>query len=145
MTLDYEGRQDNVILEVKKGDIIRLGQYSIVGDEETEYWTDESGVVYYASGATTVTKSMILKGHWKAYQFEYKINEDATGYTLVALHQSQGAEVSIPSMYRNLPVIAIGADAFAKYGAAIAKLTIPSSVTSIGSTAIQPHLQTRDE
>lgn len=138
MTLDYEGRQDNVILEVKKGDIIRLGQYSIVGDEETEYWTDESGVVYYASGATTVTKSMILKGHWKAYQFEYKINEDATGYTLVALHQSQGAEVSIPSMYRNLPVIAIGADAFAKYGAAITKLTIPSSVTSIGSTAFLP-------
>jgi hypothetical protein len=64
---------------------------------------------------------------------DYYPTYGSTGYR-VSKGTATAAEITIPSVYRNLPVIEIATDGFSGYQA-ITSVTIPSSVTSIGYNA----------
>lgn len=67
---------------------------------------------------------------------EFNLNVDRNAYSVSGIqNRNSGTEANIPATYNNLPVTAIGRNAF--WGSKIAKVTIPDSVTSIGESAFE--------
>jgi len=89
-------------------------------DGKSATWT-KGGSATVAPAATAGTAGLA-----------FTLNADGKGYSVAKGTVTSGAVV-IPATYNNLPVTAIGAQAFV--GTQITTLTIPNSVTSIGGTA----------
>lgn len=64
---------------------------------------------------------------------EYELNEDGESYTVVDIGDATDKDIVIPAKYKDLPVTAIGDDAFED--ADIKSVVIPSGVTEIGDDA----------
>lgn len=69
----------------------------------------------------------------------YVLNDDESGYICVGIGSCSDTYVVIPSVYNDLPVVAIGENAFSNTDRypknSITKTTIPDSVTDIGVSA----------
>ena len=69
----------------------------------------------------------------------YVLNDDESGYICVGIGSCSDTYVVIPSVYNDLPVVAIGENAFSNTDRypknSIIKTTIPDSVTDIGVSA----------
>lgn len=63
----------------------------------------------------------------------YTLSDDGTYYTLSGIGEADGAEIIIPETYRDLPVTAISGFAFQNCD--ITAVTIPASITTIGTAA----------
>lgn len=70
-------------------------------------------------------------GGGKGETLSYSLSEDKTYYVVNGLNK-EAEDVVIPATYKDLPVKAIGANAF---GEGIKSVTIPESITSIGKNA----------
>ena len=65
---------------------------------------------------------------------KFELSSDGTYYSVAGRGTYQDTNVIIPSTYKNLPVTAVKASAF-RMNSDITSITIPNSVTSIGSDA----------
>ena len=63
----------------------------------------------------------------------FKYNSDYTGYILTGIGTCNDLDIIVPSVYNGKPVVGIGGNAFSN--SSITSITIPDSVTSIGSEA----------
>ena len=70
----------------------------------------------------------------KKNQLEYTLSDDGSYYIVTGIGTYEGSNVTIPDTYRNLPVKAIGDDAF---GVEISSISIGKNVTSIKSTSFK--------
>ena len=70
---------------------------------------------------------------------KFELNEESTAYIVTGIGTCDRAEVIIPAVYNGLPVTEIGKYAFssldAPQGGLLTKVTIPDSVTRVGSSA----------
>lgn len=62
--------------------------------------------------------------------FEYSLNTDEKGYTVVGIGYCNDTDLIIPATYRGLPVTAIGSYAF-EFDRSFTSVSIPASVTTI--------------
>ena len=67
---------------------------------------------------------------------EFELNEDLSSYTLTSYYREPSGnpfQIQVPNSYNDLPITAIGDDAFAS--SEIISVTLPSSITIIGENA----------
>jgi hypothetical protein len=67
---------------------------------------------------------------------EYEISSDGSYYSVVGIGTCKSANIVIPATYRGIPVKAIAKEAFLNCGS-ITSITIPESVTKIGTDAFK--------
>ena len=65
---------------------------------------------------------------------EFELNGDGAGYTVIGIGSCKDADLIIPSKYKDLPVTAIGSNAF-NMRIELTSVTIPEGVTAIGDSA----------
>lgn len=76
------------------------------------------------------------KGASLADYAEYEFTEDGLGYALVGIGSFKGKVAVVPAEHEGIPVLEIGAQAFA-YNDIIEELVIPDSVVRIGNGAFR--------
>ncbi|MDE7305882.1 MAG: leucine-rich repeat domain-containing protein, partial [Clostridia bacterium] len=123
--------------------VIRVG--AVITDETTKEPTiEEDGEIIYTAtvnfGGKTYTKEKIesVPKLFPPYTVglaysEIKSGNEIVAYSVTGKGSSTETEITVPENYNNKPVTQVAARAF--YGENITKLSLPSSVTTIGSNA----------
>ncbi len=94
-----------------------------------------SGYVDITSTVTTQDATVeIIRNTVNDFVFE--LNEEKTGYIITAYRCATVAELTIPSEYNRLPVVAIADGVFRNHGE-LTKVVLPEKLESIGANAFQ--------
>ena len=80
---------------------------------------------------------MKITALWDKYDVELELNPDGKSFKVKGIGHHLPDIVNIKSEYKGLPVTGIGRLAFAGAGSGLTAITIPESVTEIGSRAFQ--------
>ncbi len=92
------------------------------------------------SGYVDITSSFVTKSteleivRNSVNDFEFKLTDDKTGYIVTAYRCATVAELTVPSVYNGLPVVAIANDVFYNHSE-ITSIDLPDGIESIGDRA----------
>ncbi|MBR4063417.1 MAG: leucine-rich repeat protein [Clostridia bacterium] len=108
-----------------------LGEYVFLSDKSVQ------SIIYYGSVAEW---NKVQKTNWNErcpiatpsiYSIGLEFVENETGYTVTGIGSCVESKITIPEYYNNKPITAIEKNAFK--GASIVSVSIPKTVTSIGT------------
>lgn len=117
------------VIEIEKGAFYNCSTLRTIeyGGNDAD-WNE----IFIGSGNDNLKNATINynSSYWDTAKFQYRIDTAKNGVIITGFDKSE-TEANIPSTIENLPVIGIDENAF--NGCKITKVTIPSSIASIGN------------
>ena len=111
---------------------IAIGTGPETNETESEIRTDTvTDTETETGGEETTEQQTPLQG-----AFEYQINDEGNGYSIIGIGTVTSSDIVIPSEHNGLPVVRIGIKAFYQC-ANITSVTITNSIAGIGSSAFK--------
>lgn len=96
--------------------------------EHTNEISDKAEHIFTDTVCSVCGYEMIVEG------LQYELSSDETYYSVIGISDDEETTIVIPSEYKGLPVKEIADSAFANHSA-LTSITIPDSVTAIGTNA----------
>lgn len=114
-----------------------LDLYEYYGlDYEVLEWQDDDGNTYAYDDVYTVTKNATLTAvNPKKSPFVMQMSDDRSYFIVTGLLDSTLVDVTVPTLYYNLPVKEIADNAFTGYNNTLQTLTITDEIEKIGAGA----------
>ncbi len=121
----------------EKGDVGEKGEKGDIGVGIADIYVDASGnvMVKYTNSNDYVKVGTVLQNNDNNSQLKFVLNEDGNSVSVDGIGMYFERDVVIPSTYKGYPVTGINLNAFAF--CEIDSVTVPESVTSIGSYAFR--------
>ena len=142
ITFDTQGGSEVKPITIAEGATITLPNNPTKEGYVFAGWYLSNALVEEFNITKTITCDITLYAKWiedsgirrPSEGLEYSLNSDGNGYTVTGIGTCTDKELIIPSEYNAKPVTSIGNEAFS-HCTGLTSLTIPGSVTSIGSLA----------